>query len=231
VVAWFSTTVVLLLRTKRQSPRPGDPLPNPAIVDFLLNVSYDKSIRYPFPAVDLTAAERALVGVDQFRDCQWWQRKRFPLRNKRPSFRNLSCFQSMDSSSSQPNGTQAWVTPLATNTSGECTWVREPRVQCSGGNIDALDLTMVVDLGPMHGPIARDLGLLTRLTSLVLDDNKLSGPLPSEFGILSCLTYFSVKRNIHGGSVPAELVTWVDIEQLFLTFNQFNGSIPTIFST
>jgi hypothetical protein len=104
-------------------------------------------------------------------------------------------------------------------------------VQCSGGNIDALDLTLVVDLGPMHGPIPRDLGLLTRLTALVLDDNKLSGQLPSEFGMLSRMTIFSVKRNILGGSVTAELAKWVDIEQLFLTFNQFNGSIPTIFST
>jgi hypothetical protein len=244
------TTVVLLVKTKRQSPkqRLADPLPKPAIVDFLLNVSYDKSIRYPFPALNLTAAERALQwiysNINELVPDDGGNGKNVSGTVPAAAEEQTSLiqkfvlatlyFQSTESSSSPqpPNGTSAaWVTPLATNKSSECTaWLREPqRVQCRGdnGQIDALDLNMVVG----RGTIPQDLGLLTQLTSLILDENELSGPLPSELGMLSRLTYFSVERNKLVGSIPTELATWVDLEQLVLTFNRFGGSIPTIFST
>jgi hypothetical protein len=79
---------------------------------------------------------------------------------------------------------------------------------------------------------AEDLSRLSQLKIFIVDGNELTGTLPSGnstlYSALSRMIVLSVAKNRLGGTIPSQLGSLVNLKQrLDLSFNAFNGPIPT----
>ncbi len=78
----------------------------------------------------------------------------------------------------------------------------------------------------LSGPIAAQLGNLSKLQELDLSDNNLSGPIPVQLGNLDYLAQLQLDDNNLSGSIPAELSRLANLTRLDLGYNDLSGSIP-----
>ena len=76
------------------------------------------------------------------------------------------------------------------------------------------------------GPIAPELGRLTRLTRLVLEGNDLTGPIPPALGILPDLGLLDLGDNSLTGPIPPSLGDLSELTDLDLSDNELTGSVP-----
>eukprot|EP00899_Mesostigma_viride_P006164 jgi/Mesvir1/15549/Mv03190-RA.4 len=96
-------------------------------------------------------------------------------------------------------------------------------VGCSvTGRVISLDLN---GLG-ISGTIARELGSLTALTTLLLVNNKLSGTIPPQLGSLSSLQQLQLSGNLLAGTTPPQLGSLSSLQQLLLSGNRLTSTIP-----
>jgi hypothetical protein len=117
-----------------------------------------------------------------------------------------------------PDHASTWTTSI-----DECEWLD---VECDGnGHVTALDLGELNVLGQ----IPRDLGLLTRLSTLLFVSNQLSGTIPSSLGALTALTTMNLAGNQLYGSIPSSLGALTALTGLWLWGNQLSGTIPSSF--
>lgn len=82
----------------------------------------------------------------------------------------------------------------------------------------------------LRGPIPKEIGKLTNLTSLDLGSNQLNGSIPSEIGLLSKLRHLSLNENNLSGQVPSQIGNLKSLKKLFLHKNQLTG-VPSSLST
>ena len=78
----------------------------------------------------------------------------------------------------------------------------------------------------LSGPVAAQLGNLSKLQELDLSENQLSGPIPVQLGNLDNLAQLQLDHNNLSGSIPPELGRLVNLIQLDLGYNDLSGSIP-----
>ena len=78
----------------------------------------------------------------------------------------------------------------------------------------------------LSGPIAAQIGNLSKLQELDLSDNNLSGPIPVQLGNLDNLAQLQLEDNHLSGSIPPELGRLANLTQLGLGYNDLSGPIP-----
>jgi hypothetical protein len=100
-----------------------------------------------------------------------------------------------------------------------CQW---DGVECDDTNL--VNRLVIFEKG-MEGTIPPELALLP-LEIVSLFSNKISGPIPTELAESKTLTYLDLDSNEMTGEIPAALFS-ENIESLFLSNNQFTGSLPT----
>ena len=67
----------------------------------------------------------------------------------------------------------------------------------------------------IDGTIPTELGLLTRLTSLVLTETRLTGTIPSELGLLTKLRVLQLEKNQLTGTLPTQLKNIPNLIELY----------------
>jgi len=92
-----------------------------------------------------------------------------------------------------------------------------------GENLERLHL----DHNPFQGPLATEIGLFSRLSSLAASTSELTGSIPTEIGLLSQLALFDASWNSLGSSLPSDIGQLTMLRDLNLAGNNFRGSIPT----
>ncbi|WOH13602.1 hypothetical protein DCAR_0833112 [Daucus carota subsp. sativus] len=78
----------------------------------------------------------------------------------------------------------------------------------------------------LNGSIPYQIGMLSKLYSLVLQRNNLSGKLPSSMGSLTNLELLDVSNNHLTGFIPSELGNLSNLVSLVISYNSMNGTIP-----
>ncbi|XP_058103389.1 uncharacterized protein LOC131246946 [Magnolia sinica] len=78
----------------------------------------------------------------------------------------------------------------------------------------------------ISGPIPKELGNITSLTSLVIEANQLSGDLPPELGNLTNLERLMISSNNFTGELPESLAKLSNLKDLRISDNRFTGKIP-----
>jgi hypothetical protein len=79
---------------------------------------------------------------------------------------------------------------------------------------------------PLTGTIPSSLGLLTRLTRLVLPSNHLTGRIPSSLAALTALNELALNDNRLTGIIPSSLLSLTALTKLYLYNNQLSGAVP-----
>ncbi|KAH7521238.1 hypothetical protein FEM48_Zijuj07G0011900 [Ziziphus jujuba var. spinosa] len=115
------------------------------------------------------------------------------------------------------------------------------RFPCAANSLEELRLND----NQLNGQLTNQLGLFGKLILLEIYNNSFSGSIPLGIGKFSNLQYFDASRNQLNGSLPESFgqlakLEWLDIsdnsleayplEMIDLSFNHFNGSMPTISS-
>ncbi|KAM7465223.1 hypothetical protein LguiB_012785 [Lonicera macranthoides] len=123
------------------------------------------------------------------------------------------------------------------NEAGSVTSITCPRYPYFHGEVgmDELNLPSFQNLETLSlfgcgikGTISYEIGMLSKLTILVLSDNSLSGNLPSSLANLTSLTYLDIFNNSMNGSIPfKELGNLKNLRRLDLSTNLFSGPIPS----
>ena len=80
----------------------------------------------------------------------------------------------------------------------------------------------------LSGTLPEDLGILRKLTHLVLRGNELTGEIPEALGDLSELECLSLWSNELTGEIPEVLGDLTNLTQLDLLRNDLDGSIPAV---
>ncbi|XP_030488704.2 leucine-rich repeat receptor-like protein kinase TDR [Cannabis sativa] len=78
----------------------------------------------------------------------------------------------------------------------------------------------------ISGPIAPQLGNLTKLETMLMFGNNLSGEIPASFGNLKAMKILDLSFNKLSGSIPAELSKLKELTILSLSTNKLSGEIP-----
>lgn len=78
----------------------------------------------------------------------------------------------------------------------------------------------------LQGPIPPEIGILQRLSFLVLDANRLSGAIPPEIGQLQNLGSLYLGENQLSGAIPPEIGQLLNLTFLNLGNNRLSGAIP-----
>ncbi|CAF2078837.1 unnamed protein product [Brassica oleracea var. botrytis] len=81
----------------------------------------------------------------------------------------------------------------------------------------------------LNGSIPSEWGTLP-LVKISLLGNRISGPIPKEIGNITTLTSFVVEYNQISGKLPPELGNLLNIDRLFVSSNYLTGDIPSTFS-
>lgn len=76
------------------------------------------------------------------------------------------------------------------------------------------------------GPLPESMGLLFKLTQIVLNNNKISGPLPLPLCRLAGLSILFLQENRLSGSIPQEVCLLSSLVMLRLDGNKLTGPIP-----
>ncbi|KAM7461181.1 hypothetical protein LguiA_029302 [Lonicera macranthoides] len=123
------------------------------------------------------------------------------------------------------------------NEVGSVTYISCPRYPYFDGEVgmDELNLpsfqnleTLYLDSCGLKGTIPYKIGMLSKLTRVVLSGNSLSGNLPSSLLNLTSLTYLSIYNNSINGSIPFdELGNLKNLSTLDLGRNLFSGPISS----
>ncbi|KAJ9678531.1 hypothetical protein PVL29_020654 [Vitis rotundifolia] len=96
------------------------------------------------------------------------------------------------------------------------------------GNITSLE-QLKLDENNLEGEIPKSLRNLCSLQELTLRSNNLSGQLPQVLDLLACandtLEYLFLSDNQFTGSVP-DLIGFSSLRALYLGYNQLNGTLP-----
>ena len=94
---------------------------------------------------------------------------------------------------------------------------------CYGPATTSIDLTTVA----VQGTIPTEIGLLTKLTTLMLEGNTgVTGTIPSEIGALTALSELQLGMTGMGGTLPEELFQLKELSELNLQKASFSGTIP-----
>ncbi|KAL2496762.1 LRR receptor-like serine/threonine-protein kinase FLS2 [Forsythia ovata] len=78
----------------------------------------------------------------------------------------------------------------------------------------------------LGGTIAKEIGGLSFLRSLVISNNNFHGFIPDEMGKLSQLREIEMQYNELNGNIPTSLGFLENLKKLCLSHNRFNGNIP-----
>lgn len=100
-----------------------------------------------------------------------------------------------------------------------CVWAK---VYCEDGKVQILDLGGL----SLEGTLARELGKLQHLKTLILHKNHLTGSIPKEFGELIMLEVLDLSSNNLSGTIPSDIGQMLSLQRLLLCNNKFHGSIP-----
>ncbi|CAB9512657.1 Leucine Rich Repeat [Seminavis robusta] len=92
---------------------------------------------------------------------------------------------------------------------------------------DSLQILTLYSNLQLEGSIPTEVGLMTRLTSLLLSTTHLSGILPTELGQLQSLEKLLISGSKLVGTLPAELGNLSNLTDLGFDTVNFSGSIPT----
>jgi Leucine-rich repeat (LRR) protein len=219
LLAGGACAVAIMLTRRQREP------PKPPLVELILDISYDKSIRYPIPTVNPTPAESALdwlskkVEIDEVYLSTTSKAERTSVIQK--FVLATMYFQSLlQSDQSAPQ----WA--LTTDHGSECTWwnYTGERVICAGDHIEVLDLHGIVG----QGSIPADLALLTRLTHLSLSWNRFTGTIPTElFQLTKLKAGLELNDNLLEGTIPTQIGQLTILHDLFLNQNELTGPVPT----
>ena len=79
----------------------------------------------------------------------------------------------------------------------------------------------------ISGPLPSELGMMTKLTFLVLNNNYLFGSVPSDLGRMENLTSLYLNSNVFSGLLPSELGMMTKMNTLQLSYNYFSGPVPS----
>ncbi|KAK9748735.1 hypothetical protein RND81_02G076700 [Saponaria officinalis] len=85
---------------------------------------------------------------------------------------------------------------------------------------------MYLHMNNISGSITSELGMLQKLTSLLLWWNSLSGVIPAAISNCSSLVVLDLSANSLSRKIPGDLRKLVLLQQLHLSDNLFPGSIP-----
>ncbi|XP_042376613.1 LRR receptor-like serine/threonine-protein kinase RGI5 [Zingiber officinale] len=94
------------------------------------------------------------------------------------------------------------------------------------GSLRALQQLRVGGNPGLSGPLPRQLGLLTNLTTFGAAATSLSGTIPREFGNLVNLETFALYDTDVSGPLPPELGSCSELRNLYLHMNKITGVIP-----
>ncbi|XP_058103388.1 uncharacterized protein LOC131246945 [Magnolia sinica] len=83
-----------------------------------------------------------------------------------------------------------------------------------------------VGVNRISGPIPKELGNITSLTSLVIEANQISGYLPPELGNLTNLQRLIISSNNFTGELPGALAKLSNLKDFRISDNHFTGKIP-----
>ncbi|XP_050218909.1 probable leucine-rich repeat receptor-like serine/threonine-protein kinase At3g14840 [Mercurialis annua] len=80
----------------------------------------------------------------------------------------------------------------------------------------------------LSGPIPKELGNITSLTSFTAEYNQLSGELPQELGNLPAIQRILLSSNNLTGQLPATFTKLTTLKDFRIADNQFKGPIPNL---
>lgn len=101
-----------------------------------------------------------------------------------------------------------------------CDW---KGIQCNGNvQVEEIDLFHK----SLNGAIPSELGMLSKMTSLVLKNNQLFGTIPSELGTLSQIKTIDISYNNLTGMIPSDIGKLFRLDSIELSHNSLTGTIP-----
>eukprot|EP00546_Thalassionema_frauenfeldii_P000688 CAMPEP_0178937246 /NCGR_PEP_ID=MMETSP0786-20121207/25641_1 /TAXON_ID=186022 /ORGANISM="Thalassionema frauenfeldii, Strain CCMP 1798" /LENGTH=996 /DNA_ID=CAMNT_0020615777 /DNA_START=312 /DNA_END=3302 /DNA_ORIENTATION=+ len=125
------------------------------------------------------------------------------------------CFFSWYDQSKPWKEMSGWMT-----SENECEWYN---VTC---NEDDEIVSIWLLINQLSGPIPTQLGLLSRLSKLVLGTNGITGTIPTEIGQLEHLKHLNLAQNEISGNIPSEVARLTLLENIHLNENKIGGTIP-----
>lgn len=102
----------------------------------------------------------------------------------------------------------------------ECTW---HGIECRFGSVELIDLGRL----NLRGSIPREIGHLSRLTTLRLGSNGVTGTIPDEIGNCSQLRRLRVVGNRLTGTIPSSIGNLRFLTHLYIDRNELSGTIPS----
>ncbi|KAI9157419.1 hypothetical protein LWI28_022215 [Acer negundo] len=98
-------------------------------------------------------------------------------------------------------------------------------------NLSHLSISLNMAQNHLVGSIPSNIGNLKVLTEFDVSDNNLSGEIPNEIFLCSSLEILNLEGNFFHGSIPSSLNSLRGIRQLDLSRNNLSGQIPKFLET
>ena len=95
-----------------------------------------------------------------------------------------------------------------------------------GQRVDGAPADLGLRGNQLTGPIAAELGDLSKLRILDLRSNQLTGPISVGLGELTNMEWLGLRGNELTGPIPARLGELIDLQSLWLSDNQLTGCVP-----
>ena len=123
-----------------------------------------------------------------------------------------------------------WTFPAQVSDPCSLNWQGVTCKQVSNGKCKVEQL--ILNEYDLHGPLPREIGLLTGLTSLELQANRLEGTIPINISSLTGLSgNLWLNYNRLNSSIPTQISTLTSLTELALNNNELTGPLPSQLST
>ena len=204
------------------------------VVSFLQSVTLTTSIlRYPVFGPSATLEEKALAWILDTDPAQLGVETDAEQRRlvQRYALATLWFLQNTTEALWEPDAQQGWLTAAH-----ECDWAM---ITCEDVRyLEGIGNTIITErfvdtLGAVgkniQGQPSNDLGLLTRLTELLLSENALTGPFPVGLTHLTALKVLELDQNEIQGPIPSQIGELTDLVELRAWSNLLSGRVPYSF--
>lgn len=97
-------------------------------------------------------------------------------------------------------------------------------------SLGSLQELYLADNPDLRGEIPLGVGNMARLRRLRLGNTQMGGTLPPDFFWITSLLDFVVPQAVFGGEMdPVQWRNFTDLEELDISFNDFEGQVPDVF--